>query len=184
MKKKCALVIGGTGMLKNVSLWLANNQYEVLIVSRQRKKFESVKENALYPENLHPILVDYHDDQQLTKKLTSAFHTYGYPEIVVSWIHSTAPNALPTIIHLIESRGFSIPWYLFHIQGSATYLKKEKAPVPDTCRYRRIYLGFVIENGHSRWLSHDEISQGTITAIKSDQKETVIGTLEPWEMRP
>ncbi|MFD1036969.1 short-chain dehydrogenase [Virgibacillus byunsanensis] len=183
-QKQIALVIGGTGMLRNVCHWLVENGYIVFIIGRSIQRHKSLKENSPNPENIHALPVDYHDLNQLQTELNKTFHTYGSPQLVVSWIHSSSPVALPLIINELSTKNTSIPWRLFHIQGSARFLKKENTPVQLNCLYRRVYLGFMIENNISRWLTHEEISNGIIQAIKNDNNETIIGTLEPWDMRP
>jgi hypothetical protein len=54
----------------------------------------------------------------------------------------------------------------------------------DHCLRHYVQLGFIIENGHSRWLTHEEISAGVIQAICTKKPVTQVGLLEPWEMRP
>jgi len=39
----------------------------------------------------------------------------------------------------------------------------------------------MMEEGHARWLTHEEISQGVIVAIQQDPPIHIIGTLQPWE---
>jgi hypothetical protein len=41
-----------------------------------------------------------------------------------------------------------------------------------------------MEGDVSRWLTHEEISKGIISAIHQDRKKTIIGTLYPWDKRP
>lgn len=43
---------------------------------------------------------------------------------------------------------------------------------------------FVIENGLSRWLKIEEISQGVIQAIEKDEASSVVGTIHPQTARP
>ncbi len=42
-KKLHALVIGGTGMLKRVSMWLCEQEFHVSIIGRDEVKLENVK---------------------------------------------------------------------------------------------------------------------------------------------
>ncbi|WP_188454684.1 short-chain dehydrogenase [Virgibacillus oceani] len=182
--KKHAIVIGGTGMLAKVSHYLAASNFDVSVIARSILKHQGLKENCKNPENIHAILADYHNGESLNIGIENALHTYGCPSIVVSWIHSTAPNALPLIIRQISVQYSSFPWRLFHIQGSSGFFQKEYTPVSENCLYRRVYLGFMIEKSASRWLTHEEISEGVIHAIETDSEKTIVGTVEPWESRP
>ncbi|SET51994.1 hypothetical protein SAMN05216389_11385 [Oceanobacillus limi] len=181
-EKAYALVIGGTGMLERVCHWLVEQGYFVFVINRNREKFDTMKSRNPNPEQLLPLTVDYHEEEQLLQKVSSAFEKYGVPDLVVSWIHSSAPHALPLILNQFKSRNKT--WKLLHVQGSSSFFVKENTPVPENCQYRRIYLGFVIEDNVSRWLTHDEIANGVIKVIQNDYQETIVGTLKPWNKRP
>ena len=51
-------------------------------------------------------------------------------------------------------------------------------------QYRQVILGFVIEGGRSRWLTHAEISGGVLDAVRNDRLFSIVGTVEPWSLRP
>ncbi|MBC5635556.1 short-chain dehydrogenase [Ornithinibacillus sp. BX22] len=182
-KNSFAIVIGGTGMLERVCHFLAEEGYDVYVVHRNKNKFQAMQGRCLFPHKLYSISVDYHDEAALQKKIQEAIQLKGgYPDLIVSWIHNSAPHALPTILKVVKER--KKPWKLIHVQGSSSFFVKENTTVPDNCEYRRVYLGFVLENRNSRWLTHEEIASGVIKVIKHDYRETVIGTLKPWSKRP
>ncbi|MCI0764280.1 short-chain dehydrogenase [Bacillus sp. TL12] len=127
-----ALVIGGTGMLKNVSVWLCNQEFYVSIIGRDKDKLEGVK------------------------------NTCNAPKIE------------------LHSKSYS----LFHILGSsASRLERRKIESP-LCNYHRVILGFILQGEHSRWLTHEEIAEGVIAGIQSKEDEYIVGTIEPWGLRP
>ena len=102
---------------------------------------------------------------------------------------------------------------LFHLIGSMSTrpearaaIEKYAASVPEVA-WRRVLLGFKfmkaagVEHGGmggtpsgsgalgkapggSRWLTHEEIWQGTLAAIENDWTESVIGVVSPWAKRP
>ncbi|SHG39533.1 short-chain dehydrogenase [Ornithinibacillus halophilus] len=185
-KKPYALVVGGTGMLEKVCHWLVDQDYFVSVINRHEERFQEMvkrtKQPAKQPERFHPLTLDYHDGETLQSKIQEAVSEHGVPDLVVSWIHSSAPEALPIIMKHCETR--TEPWKLLHIQGSSSFFVKENTPVPENCQYRRVYLGFVVEDNQSRWLTHHEISNGVIKVLQKDYKETVVGTLKPWHKRP
>jgi hypothetical protein len=51
-------------------------------------------------------------------------------------------------------------------------------------KLRLAVLGFVVENGQSRWLTDAEISDGVGRALESDDPVTIVGTVTPWSARP
>jgi NAD(P)-dependent dehydrogenase (short-subunit alcohol dehydrogenase family) len=182
-KKPFAFVIGGTGMLEGVCHWLAEEGYDVYVVHRKLEKFSAMQERSTRPEQLFSLSVDYHDTPSLQEKVREAIRQHGTcPDLIISWIHNSAPNALETILNEVSPR--VEPWQLVHVQGSSSFFVKENTTVPENCEYRRVYLGFVLENENARWLTHEEISNGVIKVIKRNLPEAIIGTLKPWSMRP
>ncbi|MBN8568134.1 MAG: short-chain dehydrogenase [Ignavibacteria bacterium] len=178
-----ALIIGGTGMLSKVTEYLAGNYDTVSVICRNKRKIDS---NL---KNINPLILDYSYYKFLTKNLQSAVEKFGNIELVVSWIHSTAPLAPNIIAEKINS--FNVPFRFFDILGSAyanpslnTVEREEKLNENKNLKYRKIVLGFKLENNSSRWLTNEEISSGVIETVKSDAVESIIGVVSPWDKRP
>ena len=178
---KHALVIGGTGMLSGVSIWLSENGYHVSVIGRNPKKMQQLLDQN--PSQMTPLFVDYTNNEELAKQFHRIQKKNGPIHLVIAWIHSTGQNVIPC---LTECLSRSEPWKLFHVNGSSSNLDeiKEKTKVPIRVNYQQILLGFKIENGISRWLTNEEISTGVIEAIAEDKFEQIIGTIEPWYKRP
>lgn len=178
---KHALVIGGTGMLANVSIWLSVNGYHVSVIGRNAEKMQRLVDQN--PAQLIPVLVDYTNTNELAEQLQHIHQKNGPIQLVVAWIHSTGDEVIPC---LIESLPPHQTWKLFHVNGSSSKLQdiKAKIAVPDRVDYHQILLGFKIESERSRWLTHEEISGGVIEAIQKNKSELVVGTITPWEKRP
>lgn len=181
---KHALVVGGTGMLSDVSLWLVNQGYHVSIVARKPERMEELMSKTVSSEKITPLFVNYRNEEKLQEKINGTIKKNGNINIVVAWIHSIAENALPIIINEVAKS--QNEWELFHILGSSTDLDEiqQKTIVPNNCLYHQVQLGFVIEGNHSRWLTNKEISNGVIEAIKGKRQVLTVGQLEPWEDRP
>ncbi|MBL5768337.1 MULTISPECIES: short-chain dehydrogenase [Heyndrickxia] len=182
---KHALVVGGTGMLSNTSLWLMSKGYQVSVIGRNVNRMEGLISRSIDRSLIIPILVDYSDVALLKRNLRQAIERNGPIELVIAWIHSYAENALE-IISKEVSHWNEGTWSLFHVLGSSRNLSEIKSEINvfDSCRYHQVQVGFVIENGHSRWLTNEEISQGVIDSVQNDKLTNIIGTLEPWEKRP
>lgn len=181
---KHALVVGGTGMLADVSIWLVNQGYQVSIIARNPARMNSLLERTNNKHNITPLLVDYKKDDALQAKVRAAIEKHGPIDLAIAWIHSNAPNALNVIVNEITEH--QNDWDLFHVLGSSSNLEKIKKgiPAPEGCNYYQVQLGFVLEGEFSRWLSHKEISVGVIDAIRHRKKILTVGQLEPWEKRP
>lgn len=134
------------------------------------------------PENVTCISLDYHDSDILKQSIKGTIKQNGPITLVIAWIHTTAKKALQVICEEIELHSKS--YGLFHILGSsASRLERQKIG-SSSCDYHRILLGFILQGEHSRWLTHEEIAEGVIAGIQSKQSDCIIGTLEPWELRP
>ncbi len=79
----------------------------------------------------------------------------------------------------------------FHVLGSANIQpdgrnKKFEDSILkyENIIYRKIILGFVIEDNTSRWLTNTEISNGVIDGFVKDKETFTIGTTRPWEKKP
>lgn len=178
---KHALVIGGTGMLSGVSIWLSKNGYHVSVIARNPRKMKRLLDQN--PSQMTPLLVDYTNNEELAKQCHRIQKMNGPIDLVIAWVHSTGQNVIPC---LTECLSRSEPWKLFHVNGSSSNLEKikDKMIVPLHVNYHQILLGFKIENGISRWLTNEEISNGVIEAIVEEKLEQIIGTIEPWYKRP
>lgn len=94
-KNLFAIVIGGTGMLERVCHFLAEEGYDVYVVHRNKNKFQAMQGRCLFPHKLYSISVDYHDEAALQKKIQEAIQLKGgYPDLIVSWIHNSAPPCI------------------------------------------------------------------------------------------
>lgn len=180
-----ALVIGGTGMLSGTTHWLVQQNYQVSVIARIRRRMKTLIDQSEKPSSITPVLVDYCNETDLHSEIKRIIHENGEIRLVVVWIHSIGKNAL-TIVAEVISKNSKNKWKLFHVLGSSTDLKKtvQDVDIPSGCHYRQVQLGFIIENGYSRWLTHKEISHGIIDCIQKDARLHVVGTVEPWEFRP
>ena len=186
-----ALVIGGTGMLRGVSLHLAGVVDTVSVIARNDQRLETLASQARRlgkPGEVSPIAVDYAKVAELTRAIRDAAAESGPITLAVVWVHASAPKSLAAAAKTLGELG---PCRLFHILGSTAADPTVEAPEDEplrrmpNIRYRRIILGFIVEAaGGSRWLSNTEIAAGVNRAIELDEPEAVIGTVRPWSARP
>ncbi|QOV12288.1 short-chain dehydrogenase [Viridibacillus arvi] len=181
---KHALVIGGTGMLANVTLWLLDNNYQVSIIARDSQKMESLINKSANKSYITPVLVNYENDNKLRKELEILINKKGPIDLVIAWIHTGAIHALPSILEVISNT--SDLWELYHILGSSNDLNeiKKNLTIKNNCIYRQIQLGFIIKKLTSRWLTNNEISNGVIEAIIKRRDQHIVGKIKPWDRRP
>ncbi|MGP9041493.1 hypothetical protein [Cytobacillus kochii] len=172
------LIFGGTGMLKETTQWLIDRTTQTRIYGRKSKSLE--QSNTTYR------LLDYTDTDKLIEEITLAHKEGGPIHTVLAWIHNTAPNAIPIMNKQIEQLQ-NEPWTLYLVKGSSSdieSIKSSQQNYKDQCKLKIIQLGFKYNGTSSRWLTHEEISTGTIDSMQSARDFTIIGSLKPWEARP
>jgi hypothetical protein len=136
-----------------------------------------------------PVGVDCRDGPALRRSLDVLSADYGRPTRTICWVHEeVAPDAPLQIAGYTENT-------FWHILGSVqpdlsqavllAHWRDRFNRLYPALDYRQITLGFVISpEGASRWLSNDEISQGVEAALNTHQSSTVIGTINPWSLKP
>ncbi|HLR69857.1 MAG TPA: hypothetical protein VK085_00315 [Pseudogracilibacillus sp.] len=178
------LIFGGTGMLQGASGWIAKNAKHTIAFGRNKQKlFHLQREYGV--NGLEARMLDYTDNESLKQEINHSFIKHGPINMVVAWIHGTAPNAVPTIMKQVSA--LQENQWTFVIIKSSGNLVRIITPVKSTeqnCNIKEVQLGFIYNENNSRWLTHEEISEGTIEAIKGNKNKTIVGTLEPWEQRP
>ena len=184
-----ALVVGGTGMLKNVPLYFAIHGFTVSVIARNQNNLNKLIETKSEHGFINPVRVDYSDSFLLEEKLRFAVDNFGKIETAVCWIHSTAPDAPFIIAGFLNRQNIRVKFY--HVIGSANIPpdgKNQKFENEiskyENIIYRKILLGYVIEDESSRWLNDTEIGNGVIDAVIYEKDFHIVGKIEPRERRP
>jgi len=172
-----ALVVGGTGMLAGVVKVLSARGWRISVLARGRSRLD-----ALAPlPGVTAYQADYRDPPAFGAVVRGVLPV----NLVVAWIHSTAPEAPLQLAQLVADAERSVAY--FHILGSSGGFlvpKVEDLTAIQGLRYHQITLGFMRESGASRWLTDAEISVGVIRAIDTGTPRSIVGQLEPWSQRP
>jgi len=190
-----ALIVGATGMLRDVALHLAARGCTVTAVARDPDRLAALAgEAAGLPGRIEPAALDYADDDRLRRALTHAIAVNGPLSLVVAWIRPGAPRALDTVAACADAgaaEGAAGRCRFFRVLGSAAADpatprkgKGARYRAMEGLDYREIVLGFRIEGDRSRWNTKEEIAAGVIDAIERDLSEHVVGVVRPWEMNP
>jgi NAD(P)-dependent dehydrogenase (short-subunit alcohol dehydrogenase family) len=180
LTKKHVLVIGGTGMLAGVSTWLVHEGYHVSIIGRCPIKHQHVKEKVSDPESITSIAVDYTNLSELKLQVEKTLKDNGPISTLISWSHSL--DSLQAIVEILSNQ--QKPWELLHVKGSRKYFQNDVLDIPANCQSKSVYLGFVLEGDHSRWLNHCEICNGIIESLQKQTHSSIIGVVEPYSRRP
>jgi hypothetical protein len=177
------LVVGGSGMLREM--------VEALVRDGGRLSLLSRRASAAAPAGATGYDGDYYDEAGFVRALDAAVAAEGPIELAVAWFHTLKIAAPRRLAERIGSPG--APGRLVQVLGSATAdpghperlaAAAEVAQGLENCRLLQVVLGFVAEQGRSRWLSNAEISNGVLTAIRADRPLTFVGQVAPWPARP
>jgi hypothetical protein len=169
-------IVGGTGMLSGLTRALAGDGGRLSLLSRHASAFPGVD----------GFDCDYHDEAGFQAALDQAITRSGPVELAVAWFHTLKIAAPRRVAERVVGR-------MFQVLGSATAdpahpdrletARRVGEGLP-LCALRQVVLGFEIENGRSRWLTDNEISQGVLGAVRADAALTIIGQVTPWSARP
>jgi NAD(P)-dependent dehydrogenase (short-subunit alcohol dehydrogenase family) len=179
-KDRHALVVGGTGMLREVVLSLAKAG-PVSVVARGERRLASLAEAS---RRIVPVRADYGRPAEWEAALREAARARGRFTLAVAWVHSSAPGAAET------AAGF-VTGPFFHVLGSAAADPSRPDPgrrarfaaVPGIS-YHEVVLGFVREGSRSRWLTDGEIARGVLEAVAARAPRRIVGVVEPWSAKP
>lgn len=183
-----ALIVGGTGMLREASVWLARQAEAVTSLARTSASLEALDTVMKDTGTGHrPVAVDYRNRRAFESALDEALRVQGPPDVVLAWIHGLGPAF--SLAERLSREAGSFDFY--HVLGSG--MSNPAKSREDVWRrfegipglsYHRVMLGFVIETAGSRWLTNDEISGGVIRALETRAPVTTIGVVRPWSARP
>ncbi len=176
------LMVGGTGMLSDAAIGLAQRREIVHLVSRHRDRFEDLRRRAgPWGAFLRWHPADYRDAASFRAALEAAWSAAPYHRVVL-WGSDPAAWAelTTTVSHLAGAQA----WALYFVRGSQHW-NGPPPSVPPTCTLRIVILGFVLQGPtQARWLTHQEISQGVLDAVIEQAPYRVVGTVHPWDRRP
>ena len=173
---KRILIVGGTGMLATVALFFAKAGDAVFVVARSGDALNDLVRRALDLDgSINPIPVDYRQTEILAERLFDAQSHAGGFDCVITWVHSTAPEANHAIRRVVAN-SVERPVPYFRILGSNHASELEHCESMEKIMDRTIRLGYAVNDAGPRWLRWGEISSGVIRAVESDSPETVIGT--------
>ncbi len=171
------LIVGGSGMLAGLCRALCAHSDRVSVMARNEKRIRAVA------PAVQPCPCDYNDSVALSETLAQL----EPPDLVVAWIHGRAPHARRALAQCVRAEGRFVQ-VLGSAHGDPAHPERlkemEHAAGGLPIDYAAVVLGFVVENGRSRWLRNDEIVAGVLAAIEAAAPLSIVGPLEPWSAKP
>ncbi|KLN61771.1 hypothetical protein WH96_05610 [Kiloniella spongiae] len=166
-------------MLSAAGLWLAEHSEQTTIISRNPAPFVNQLRDQGYQAK--GTSCNYKIPQQ-RQNLSKTLNPNKY-DLILLWIHQDGASLLEELSTSCCSDIARIIWVVGsdfqNLEKEHANKKFERSTLPDNVSLQIVILGFQVELGKSRWLSHQEISQGVIRVIKAPQeKESTIGQTE------
>jgi len=187
-----ALVVGGTGMLADVSGRLLREGWTTSVVGRRADRAARLAAaNAHARGALHAISVDYRNTDAFIRTIEAAIAHAGPISLAVVWVHSVARAAPIALAAALTQDGARCRY--IHVLGNAAAdpaatatnaARRATFERHAGLRYEAVILGFVRDGQRTRWHTSDEIAAGVNRAIDMGEARSVVGTVEPWGDRP
>ncbi len=178
-----ALLIGATGMLAGAARHFASEAGGAVMLARRASGF-SFGDAALDTWRIG-IDADWKDSAAFGAALDEAGR-HGPFALALAWLHGRDEAMRERVTRLVAEGGT-----LVEVLGSAASRpgafgdeRLAAMRAHPGVRYRQVLLGFVVEDGGSRWLTHGEISKAAIAALAAEDTRTIAGQVEPWDARP
>lgn len=176
------LVIGGSGILRDLCRRLADDGKAVSVVARDKKRIVTmVADTQKSPGLVNPIEVDYTDIPAFEYKLTEAIAHLGPPAIIIDFINPKMEKARNSLFKFaIESCPESRFYDLLKVKltGPENPFAERRARAQEAgIDYIGIMLGFSIKGEDVGPLSAEEIGAEVMTVLEMGEKEAVVGTV-------
>ena len=183
------LVIGGTGMLSGVALALST-EFRTIVVARGIRRLHQVYRKAKAGGGtISAVPMDYSRPGEADRMPDLLRHWNVDCRKVVIWVHSHAEVFSTKLLAYLGKHNPDA--VVVHVLGSASLQREGIADrmlttdfVDRLPNYRQAVLGFKREGDGARWLTHEEICAGVMHALDMAERRYVVGTVEPWNLRP
>jgi len=179
------LLIGTTGMLSDAARHMVQTAPGAIAVVSRRADAFSFSDAALDSRTTcHSV--NWKDQSAFLTTLDDIASAHGPFTQALVWMHGRDDPLRAHVTHHMAENGV-----LVEVLGSAASrpgafgdIRVRQMQAQPHIRYRQVLLGFVHDDGKSRWLTHEEICAGAVAAATSDEAVTIAGQVDPWELRP
>jgi hypothetical protein len=182
------VIIGGTGMLSEVSNNLAGSCGILTSVARTQRSLRALDKVISNTGCEHRMLaLDWSDPESFVGRLAAHVRGVGPPALVVAWLHEDRLG--PRIASALAPQDGRCRF--FQVRGSAAANPENHAKaflgdfdIPEAVDYFQVILGFHLGDKGSRWLDHAEIASGVQRAIDNPRPVSIVGTVETLSSHP
>ena len=175
------MVIGESGALKEVSLFLARHDNMVSVVGLNQDSLTALKAEAQsFGGKINPISVDYSDVHYFKLELRESIRVHGPVTLAIAHMQaSTLPEFANVLVGEVMKHSPVCRYFQLFSLGDLDLIPGHflRDPFPDIPRllYRTISIGFDSVGFNRKTVGSGKIASGVIDAIRNDSKYTVVG---------
>lgn len=183
-KYRHVLIVGGTGMLLGASAALGRSTSLLTSVARTDASQRRLADKIPHSVTFCPLRLDWKQRSQFLDTIDRNLCLLPPPDLALLWLHGT--ELIFDIRNLLAR--YSSQTKIFQVIGSASsdpiqIADKIAATFERDNHYHQIVLGYQLDRGSARWLSHTEICEGTLSAVREGRPRFVIGRTKNWPTR-
>ena len=173
------IIIGGTGMLRAAAVKLAVQSRCLTSIARTHRSLVALDDMLPRSHGTHHMLkLDWSDPDPFLDGIEQHVEKTEPPDLVLAWIHEEQ------LALRLASRLGTYHLQFFHVIGSAradpaavAAKALSEIQVPSNVTYHQIILGAHGAGFNARWLTDQEISDGTLEAIQAKLPQFIVGKL-------
>lgn len=163
MTVRRALILGGTGMLSGCATTLVQEGWHVVLPSRRHAPMPDLSGNGDTERKALWVKASWWEPEALAADARRALG--GPADLLVAWVHSEVRSSVLRAVAPLLAAGAPV----VEVHGSASanpLLGGCPDPVLEDHPTQQVVLGFVSYAGRTRWLTHREISDGVLDAVR------------------
>lgn len=178
MSARRALILGGTGMLAGCATALLADGWHVVLPSRRRPPAPAT--NGQAGRAAHWIKADWSEPNALATGTAQALD--GPADLLVAWVHREVRAAVLRAVAPLLAPGAPV----VEVHGSASANPVGGCPDPVLADHptQQVVLGYVRHAGRTRWLTHQETSDGVLEAVRRALADKPPAVHQVGEFRP
>lgn len=159
-----ALVVGGTGMLSGVVAELVRDGWHVVVPSRRYAPIPLDLPESSGEDDRQAIWIeaDWSVPGSFAERADKALG--GKADLLVAWVHDAyREDVLAAVAPLLARDALVV-----EVRGAAAVAPHGGRPEPSLPEHQTqlVVLGFVRDGEGTRWLTHREISEGVLDAVR------------------
>lgn len=191
MSERTALVLGGTGMLQGCAEELLERGWRVVLPCRRAKPEMGQAARAAMRRRGHTptgdscwVAADWARADELAERVRAELDRPV--DLLVAWVHASYREAVLKAVEPLLAP--TAPVVEVHDIGAINPTRGVPDPLLEGHPTQQVVLGFVRHSDRTRWLTHEEISEGVMQAVHRalEGKQSSVhqlGEVDTWVVR-